>query len=79
MAGIRPFAVWRYRQSPVISFQIGISCLTANRFGFKAMWSAHTVDLEEPWFLLLVLAEFEFVDVVGEAEFFQRDGYFVAN
>lgn len=41
------------------------------------MESIHTVDLEEPWLLLLVLAELELVNIVRETEFFKRDGDFV--
>jgi len=36
-----------------------------------------TVDLKEPWLLLLVLAELELVHVVLEAQFFERDGNLV--
>jgi hypothetical protein len=57
IAGIRPFAMF------MISL---VACLN----GPSTLWlrSAElTVDLKEPWLLLLVLAELELVHVVLEA------------
>jgi hypothetical protein len=56
IAGIRPFAVGE------VSLVAGLNGLTK-----CLIWHIDlTVDLKEPWLLLLVLAELELVDVVLE-------------
>lgn len=79
IAGMRPFAV---KKVSLVTVYLNQTELNASVSDPPSIWRGGnvslTIDLEEPWLLLLVLAKLELVHVVLKAQLLQRDGDLVS-